>query len=148
MTEHDSPTDQHQRPSTPDRITPDGSTTIKLKRACNGCGQHIGDITDLEMTAAIEGQPLPDVRRECPACAPTAPPPACRPTQTVWGDALCVEQACDHDLTDGEYCDEVTEQVVCGTHSETTGLGEITRAAPWPCPRNPAAAVVSAEATR
>jgi hypothetical protein len=136
-------TSNNTRAHTPDQTNDDGSTTIKLKRACNGCGQHLGDITDQEMTAAIEGQPLPDVRRECPTCGPTAPPPACRRLQTVWGAADCVEQACDHDLTDGEYCDEVTEQVICGTHSEINNDGVITRAEPWPCQHvEPAAAPV------
>jgi hypothetical protein len=122
------------RLNTPDRINPDGSRTITSKRACNGCGQLLGDITDQEMTLAIAGAPLPDVRRECPTCGPTAPEPVCRPMQIVAGDALCLELECDHDIAlDAEYCVEVTEEFVCATHSEITNAGEIARAEPWPC---------------
>ncbi len=124
------------RPSTPDRTDPDGSTTIKMKRACNGCGTHLGDVTEAEMARAINGLPLPDVRKECPNCGPTAPEPRCLPMQILAGDALCLDVECDHDLEDGaEHCDEVTEEVVCGTHSELSNLGEVLRAEPWPCQR-------------
>jgi hypothetical protein len=34
------------RPNTPDRVNPDGSRTITSKRACSGCGQLLGDVTD------------------------------------------------------------------------------------------------------
>lgn len=125
------------RPNTPDRINPDGSRTITQKRACNGCGALLGDVTDQEMSAAIAGGPMPDVRRECPACAPTAPEPACRPMRIVAGDVLCLELECDHDLADGaEYCDEVREETACATHSRTDrvdGRDEITHSEPWPC---------------
>ncbi|MGW4043004.1 hypothetical protein [Streptomyces sp. NPDC004721] len=128
------------RPWTPDRVNADGSTTIKMKRACNGCGQRLGDVTDAEMARAVNGLPLPDVRRECLACAPTAPEPACRPMEIVAGDALCLELECDHtggggsySIPPDSYCDEVAEAVVCATHSEITNLGEIVRAEPWPC---------------
>ena len=120
--------------------TPDTSTTIKMKRACNGCGQRLGDVTDQEMARAINGLPLPDVRRECPACGPTAPEPKCLPTTVVCGDQLCVEMECDHTGGGGSYsvppdsyCDEVTEQTVCITHSEINTDGQITQAVAWPC---------------
>ena len=58
------------RTHTPDRINPDGSTTIKMKRACNGCGQHLGDVTDEEMNRAVHGLPPQDVRAECQHCRP------------------------------------------------------------------------------
>jgi ribosomal protein S27AE len=131
------------RPNTPDRINDDGSRTITTKRACNGCGQLLGDITNAEMQAAIAGAPLPDVRRECPACGPTAPEPACVATVVVAGDQLCLELECDHTGGGGSfsappdsYCDEVREETVCATHSrfETTGWGdELVHAEPWPC---------------
>lgn len=121
------------RTHTPDRTNLDGSTTIKLKRACNGCGHQLGDVTDQEMARGINGLPLPDVRKECPTCGPTAPEPRCLPVNTVWGDEPCVEQTCDHHPTDGDYCEAVTEQVVCATHSEMSDQGEITHAEPWPC---------------
>ncbi|WP_439947227.1 hypothetical protein [Streptomyces sp. BBFR109] len=122
------------RPNTPDRVNENGSKTITSKRACNGCGQLLGDVTDHEMALAIAGAPLPDVRRECPACAPTAPAPVCRPMKTVSGDALCLDLECDHDLKDGaEYCHEVAEETVCVTHSDITAAGEVSRAELWPC---------------
>ncbi|MEU5900656.1 hypothetical protein [Streptomyces venezuelae] len=127
------------RPSTPDRINADGSKTIKMKRACNGCGKHIGDVTDEEMAAAMNGRPLPDVRRECPACGPTAPPPVCMPTQIVEGGAYCVIRDCNHEVeNDGDYCDQVSEKTVCATHSTfASGFEEsyevVTVSAPWPC---------------
>lgn len=135
------------RPNTPDRTNTDGSTTITTKRACNGCGVLLGDVTDHETAAAIAGRPLPDVRRECPSCGPTAPEPACRPIAVVAGDQLCLEMECDHTGGGGShstppdsYCDEVREETVCGTHStfETTGWGEeLTHAEPWPCKYTP-----------
>lgn len=63
------------RPSTPDVINSDGSTTITVKRCCNGCGNELGDATQAEITASVEGRPLPDVRGECPACSPRAEQP-------------------------------------------------------------------------
>jgi hypothetical protein len=59
----------HNQPRihTPDRPNDDGSTTIKLKRACNGCGQHLGDVDDRDIT---DHGGLTDVRRECDHCAP------------------------------------------------------------------------------
>ena len=53
------------RTNTPDRVNDDGSTTIVLKRCCNGCGQHVGDVTDDELNG-----PLGDVRSECAHCRP------------------------------------------------------------------------------
>lgn len=55
------------RRSTPDRIR-DGRTVITVKRACNGCGELIGDVTDAEVERAIAGLPVEDVRSECPRC--------------------------------------------------------------------------------
>lgn len=55
------------RTSTPDRKNPDGSTTIHLKRACNGCGQLLGDVEDWDIDDDGE---LTDVRGECEHCKP------------------------------------------------------------------------------
>ncbi|MEU1273037.1 hypothetical protein [Streptomyces sp. NPDC005799] len=55
------------RTNTPDRRNPDGSTTIRLKRCCNGCGQYVGDLDNRDINA--HGG-LTDVRRECPNCRP------------------------------------------------------------------------------
>lgn len=131
------------RTNTPDRINDDGSRTITTKRACNGCGQLLGDVTKEEMNAAISGRPMPDVRRECPAC---------RPVAVLAGDQLCLELECDHtggshSTPPDSYCDEVREETVCGTHSTFVAGGfdyeELTVAEPWPCKHssaeNPAA---------
>lgn len=65
------------RPHTPDRreINANGreSTVITLKRACNGCGQQLGDASRTEIDAGINGLPLPDVRDECPNCSTRRP---------------------------------------------------------------------------
>ncbi|MFJ3089109.1 hypothetical protein [Streptomyces sp. NPDC086838] len=126
------------RTNTPDRLNDDGSRTIKMKRACNGCGELLGDITDSEMAAAIDGRPLPDVRRECATCGPTAPAPACIPVVVLAGDSLCLQFECDHDRADDDsHCDEVHEETICDTHSTSvmaeSGFDEIVHAEPWPC---------------
>jgi hypothetical protein len=59
-----------RRPWTPDRKNPDGSTTVTVKRCCNGCGEKIGDVSLVEIDAAIAGEEQPDVRGECPTCCP------------------------------------------------------------------------------
>lgn len=45
-------------------------TRLTVKRACNGCGTLLGDLTEAEMDAAMVGAPAPDVRGECPTCTP------------------------------------------------------------------------------
>lgn len=52
-------------------VREDGTTTTrhKVQRACNGCGRDVGDVTEAEMEAVINGRPLADVRDECPWCA-------------------------------------------------------------------------------
>lgn len=59
------------RPDTPDRHLTSGGTVIRLKRACNGCGQYVGDATEAEIVAVIDGHGLPDVRDECTNCQST-----------------------------------------------------------------------------
>ncbi|MFJ4787626.1 hypothetical protein [Streptomyces sp. NPDC088794] len=120
--------------------TPSTSTTIVMKRGCNGCGTQLGDVTDQEMACGINGLPLPDVRRECTACAPAAPEPKCLPIAVVWGDRRCGEMECDHagggdsyGTSPVSYCDKVTEQTICLTHSTVAVDGAIARAVPWPC---------------
>lgn len=53
------------RPWTPDYIDLGGATHVRVKRACNGCGDRLGDATLDELDAAVDGLPLPDVRIEC-----------------------------------------------------------------------------------
>lgn len=139
------------RTDTPDRVNADGSKTVTTKRACNGCGELLGDITKAEMNAAIAGRPMPDVRRECAACAPTAPEPACRPVTVLAGDELCLEMDCDHSDGGGShstppdsYCAEVREETVCGIHSKFVARDfdseELVLAEPWPCKHQKGAA--------
>lgn len=66
------------RPSTPPRVE-GTTTTITVKRCCSSCGRELGDATDAELDAAIEGRPLPDVTAEC-GCRVTALVPVPRPT--------------------------------------------------------------------
>lgn len=116
--------------------TPSTSTTIVMKRACNGCGTQLGDVTDQEMACGINGLPLPDVRKECPACAPTAPEPKCLPVSTVDGDPACLDGDCDHSVEPGaDYCTITSRHTICLTHSAISRDGEITHAEPWPCKR-------------
>jgi len=49
-----------------------GGRTLHVKRACNGCGELIGDVTDQEINDAIDGAPLTDVRDECDWCSTKA----------------------------------------------------------------------------
>lgn len=133
--------ERQARPNTADRINEDGSTTFRMKRACNGCGQFIGDITDAEFTAAVNGRPLPDVRKECPACAPTAPPPACYPMNLLSGELRCLEGDCPHGaINGGSECPETRTEKVCAIHSTfEPGFEDAyevaTHAEPWPCTR-------------
>ena len=60
----------HERPWTRDQHDGAGRTTIRVKRACNGCGELLGDVTELEVGRAVAGLPLTDVRGECPRCSP------------------------------------------------------------------------------
>jgi hypothetical protein len=63
------------RHRTPEARNPDGSKAITIQRCCNGCGRSLGDVTFTEIQAAIDGRPLPDVRKECPDCRPLMNPP-------------------------------------------------------------------------
>lgn len=55
------------RTNTPDRTNPDGSTTITMKRACNGCGTRLGDVDNRDVD---QHGNLTDVRAECDHCRP------------------------------------------------------------------------------
>jgi Domain of unknown function (DUF4326) len=66
-------TPMEPRTQTPDRTATDGGhtvTTIRVKRACNGCGRWLGDADARDLDD--HGQ-LTDVRDECPNCADDAP---------------------------------------------------------------------------
>lgn len=68
------PTASPYRIWTPDRPNPTGGTVISVKRACNGCGNLLGDVTDAELERAVAGLRAEDVRAECPTCAPGLTP--------------------------------------------------------------------------
>ncbi|MFI8535409.1 hypothetical protein ACIGMX_34830 [Streptomyces aquilus] len=122
------------RPWTPDRVNGDGTTTMRSKRACNGCGQLIGDVTEQETNRVVAGLGLPDVRRECPTCGPTAPPPRCLPVAVVGGASECLSGDCDHDRAPGsDRCGQFDRHTVCITHSTLGRDGEVTHPSPWPC---------------
>lgn len=57
------------RTHTPDRVTMNDEgrevTTFTLKRACNGCGQHLGDADNRDVD---DNGNLTDVRAECDHC--------------------------------------------------------------------------------
>ncbi|WP_329203832.1 hypothetical protein [Streptomyces sp. NBC_01435] len=55
------------RANTPDQINADGSTAFHLKRACNGCGDLLGDLDDRDVDKCGN---LADARAECPNCHP------------------------------------------------------------------------------
>lgn len=42
-----------------------GKTRITVQRACNRCGRDLGDATEKELAACVNGTPLPDVHDEC-----------------------------------------------------------------------------------
>lgn len=51
------------RPWTPDEVDSEtGVTAFTLKRACELCGETVGDCTPEEIWAAQNGTPLPDLR--------------------------------------------------------------------------------------
>jgi hypothetical protein len=52
------------RPNTPDEILSSGGTRVKVKRICDGCGEPVGDATDAEVCAVIDGGPLLSVVAE------------------------------------------------------------------------------------
>lgn len=62
------------RPTTDTRGLATGGRRVRVQRACNGCGTYIGDATDAEIDACVNGGRLPDVRNECPTCTPGGAP--------------------------------------------------------------------------
>lgn len=91
------------RTHTPDVITVDEhgrkTTTIKMKRACNGCGQHLGDVTEQEMERAVHGLPPRDVRAECQHCQPLVELEAqgCKTWQLTPRNIAAVDDEVDRD---------------------------------------------------
>lgn len=99
------------RTHTPDRTTvnADGHTvtTIKLKRACNGCGQLLGDLDGRDVDA--NGN-LTDVRAECQHCAPLVGLEAagCKTWQLTRRNIAWIDDLVDHD---GHYAKGYFEAV-------------------------------------
>jgi hypothetical protein len=126
------------RPSTPDVQNPNGSTTVTMKRACNGCGERLGDVTEAEMHAGMNGIPLPDVRPECPNCRAEHPVAACRPMRILAGPAECLNEECEEYSTDEgddsgiDSCSHVREELCCAEHSMIRE-DDVDPAEPWPC---------------
>ena len=91
------------RTNTPDVVTVDADgfkhTTITVKRACNGCSQYLGDVTDAEINRAVAGLPLLDVRAECAHCAPLVELEAagCRTWQLTPRNISRVDDVVDRD---------------------------------------------------
>lgn len=54
-----------KRKNTPIEDLGNGRTRVTVKRICNGCVRSLGDALDSELDAAINHQPMPDVRHEC-----------------------------------------------------------------------------------
>ncbi len=52
------------RTSTPVRRS-DGRQIITVQRSCERCGRDVGDATEAELDAAVNGEPLPSVADEC-----------------------------------------------------------------------------------
>ncbi|MBB4935683.1 hypothetical protein F4561_006592 [Lipingzhangella halophila] len=60
---------------------PRTTTTIRVQRACNGCGNDLRDANAAELDSAVAGRRLPDVTGECPTCT-LARPTTTAPTTT------------------------------------------------------------------
>ena len=80
------------RTDTPDRTV----TTIKVKRACNGCGALLGDLDNRDVDK--HGN-LTDVRTECTRCAPLVELEAqgCRTWQLTPRNITAVDDVVDRD---------------------------------------------------
>jgi hypothetical protein len=113
------------RTHTPDRITVDAdgrtTTTIKVQRACNGCSQMLGDITEQEMNAAIAGLPQGDVRTECEHCKPLVELEAqgCKTWQLTPRNITQIDDAVD---CDGHYAKGYFEWDRTGGKTVCVGL--------------------------
>ncbi|WP_209447593.1 hypothetical protein [Rhodococcus qingshengii] len=77
------------RTHTPPQHNPvTGTTRFTVQRACNRCGRDLGDATEKELDACVNGTPLPDAHDECGCDAPPVVP---APNETgPWDD---IEQA-------------------------------------------------------
>jgi hypothetical protein len=99
------------RTHTPDVITYDEhglkSTRITTKRACNGCGQLLGDIDGRDVD---QHGNLTDVRTECEHCAPLVELEAagCKTWQLTPRNIAWIDDLVDHD---GHYAKGYFESV-------------------------------------
>lgn len=110
------------RTNTPDRtrVNAEGRTvtTVKLKRACNGCGQSLGDADNRDVDARGE---LTDVRAECAHCRPVveAETEGCK----TWELTPRSYARIDHELDrDGVFTKQYTEWDETSGHIVTVGM--------------------------
>lgn len=82
------------RPWTPDHVDQDGTTHLTVKRACNGCGDTLGDATTAELEDAVAGDQLTDVTLEC-GCAGRAVLPPCQDVSVAGARMVAPEEIHD-----------------------------------------------------
>ncbi|QXC40900.1 hypothetical protein [Rhodococcus qingshengii] len=75
------PAEKPRTHTPPQRNPVTGKTRITVQRACNRCGRNLGDATEKELDASVNGTPLPDVHDEC-GCDVSPAVPA--PNETEW----------------------------------------------------------------
>lgn len=105
------------RAHTPDlkKINNEGrtTTTFHLKRACNGCGQHLGDLDNRDID---QHGNITDVRAECAHCQPLVELEAqgCRTWQLTPRSINQIDDAIDHDgIYAKGYFEAVDNKTVC-----------------------------------
>lgn len=105
------------RTHTPDHktINDEGRTitTIKVKRACNGCGTLLGDVDQRDVN---QHGNLTDVRAECPHCRPLADAEAagCKTWQLTPRNIAQIDDLVDHDgIYAKGYFETVDGKTVC-----------------------------------
>jgi len=100
---------QLSRPWTSEVAPLDGGFT---KRACNGCGAFLGDLTEDEIAALDAHRTLPDVTAECPFCI--------RKGAGVVTAALRLPPLWGPQKAGGRYCDGYSfrEYTVLDVHDE------------------------------
>jgi len=130
------------RPWTPDTILAAGGRRINVKRACNGCGTLLGDVTDEEMNDAVRGFPLLDVTPECGLCQGlhvlfVKPEPVSEGREAIKGN-WSISVLCPG-LRDGATVLPCAswEQCGCKAPNEDELTDEFQRFLDVPCPNSP-----------
>lgn len=110
------------RPWTPDRKTVNDEgrtiTTVKVKRACNGCGTLLGDLIDRDVD---QHGNLTDARTECARCRPLVELEAqgCRTWQLTPRNITAIDNKVDRD---GHYAKGYFEWDADNTKTVCVGL--------------------------